>query len=92
MKRNTNSRFCIICTEYLFPFNYDDNDYDQVIYDDNNMYSCKKFIQELRNKAFVPRDLNEDTRTFLVASDQNTQYFGGAVSNNLNSCYYSCYY
>ena len=61
----------------LFPFNHydDDNDYDQAIFDISNMYSCKMSIQELRNRVFVPFDLNEDIRTPLVESDPDIQYF-----------------
>ena len=76
-ERNTNIWFCTVCTKHLFPFNHydDDNDYDQAIFDISNMYSCKMSIQELRNRAFVPFDLNDDIRTPLVESDPDIQYF-----------------
>ena len=75
---------------FYLKFNHydDDDDYDQAIFDISNMYSCKMSIQELRNQAFVPFDLNEDIRTPLVESDPDIQYFLGAISNNLNSCDY----
>ena len=90
VEKNTNIWFCTVCTKYRFPFNHydDDNNYDQAIFDINNMYSCNMSIQELRIRAFVPFDLNEDIRTPFVESDPDIQSFLGAIINNLKSCDY----
>ena len=68
VERNTNIWFCNVCTKLLFLLNHydDENGYDQAIFDISNMYSCKMSIQELRNSAFVPFDLNENIRAALV--------------------------
>ena len=80
VERNTNIWFCTECTKLLFLINHYDDEYgyDQTIFDIANMYSCKMSIQELRNRAFVPFDLNENISAALVESDPDITYCWGS--------------
>ena len=88
-KRNNCDWLCICCTKRIFPFNhYDDDDEYLAALSDNWPISFDFASSDLRNKIFVPFDLNDEAPSPLEEIDPDVNYY----TEFENTCFKTCDY
>ena len=89
VNRNTDQWLCTVCTKSLFPFNHltDDTHFIQALAEnwDKDIHIS---LESLREKVFVPFDLNVDENSPLFETDPDINFYSTIHNSNLKDCDY----